>query len=90
LFSDDLKNMQNLNLCVRKFISFLPEFELRAFVWNKKLTGLTQYNQFVVSSRLQKNQDACLRACQVCFESIIAKLGATLSRFAIDFGEDFV
>ncbi len=32
---DDLSNMTGLNVCVRKFVSFLPEYELRAFVWDK-------------------------------------------------------
>jgi hypothetical protein len=81
---DDLVSMTGLNLCVRQFVSFLPEYEIRGFVWSGKLTALTQYNQFVVSERLKKNAAAAEAACRWCFENVIAKR-IELSRFAIDF-----
>ncbi len=81
---DDLVSMTGLNLCVRQFVSFLPEFEIRGFVWGGKLTALTQYNQFVVSQRLIANMVKAEEACRHCFDSVISKR-ISLSRFAIDF-----
>ena len=81
---DDLVTMKGLNVCIRRFCRFRPELEVRGFVWDGKLTALTQYNQFVVSKRLQSSFSAVQKACISCFETSI-RPKIDLQRYSIDF-----
>ena len=72
---DDLSNVASppkqsaeepepFNIVVRQWASI--QYEFRAFVYKKKLTGLTQYNEFVWIPTLEKLQDTVLVVCVCC------------------------
>lgn len=83
---DDLENMSSLQICIREFVYFDSALESRGFVWEGKLTALTQYNNFVVSKKLLSMKHQVEAACIKCFNELIGpKLEGRLKRYSIDF-----
>eukprot|EP01130_Rhizamoeba_saxonica_P005618 TRINITY_DN2240_c0_g1_i2.p1 TRINITY_DN2240_c0_g1~~TRINITY_DN2240_c0_g1_i2.p1 ORF type:complete len:362 (-),score=87.51 TRINITY_DN2240_c0_g1_i2:21-1106(-) len=48
---------EEFNVVVREFADFEVELELRAFVYNGKVTSVTQYNEYCFFPRLLKNRE---------------------------------
>jgi len=48
---------QEFNVVVREFATFEVELEFRAFVYGKKVTAITQYNQFCYFPRVTRHKD---------------------------------
>src|SRR3989338_902722 len=57
-----------LELIVRQFVSFLPEFELRAFVHQGRLTALSQYFADIYVPGLEASSEAIKGAVACYFE----------------------
>lgn len=83
---DDLRSAVEgaapLNVCCRQFVAFLPELEIRAFVWEGKLTCMTQYNHLVYSVALVRNRALVQASVEQLFERIRARVD--LRNYAID------
>jgi len=52
---------EEFNVVVREFARFEVELEFRGFVYNKKLTGLTQYNDFCYFPRIKHYKEEILQ-----------------------------
>lgn len=78
----------NENIVLRKFIDIDVDMEFRGFVYNKKLTALSQYNYLIYSKQLNENKIKILQAIQTFYEKNVAlKLDEAkfLTCFVIDF-----
>eukprot|EP00300_Choanocystis_sp_HF-7_P003774 c12877_g1_i1.p1 GENE.c12877_g1_i1~~c12877_g1_i1.p1 ORF type:complete len:384 (+),score=74.82 c12877_g1_i1:163-1152(+) len=71
------------NLVVREFRHFPVELEFRGFIHQRKLTGLTQYNEFCYFPILQTIQQQLLGLLVAEFESVLPKI--PLDSFVVDF-----
>lgn len=81
---DDLRNAPApLSLCVRRFAAFLPELEVRAFVWHGALTALTQYNALVCSAALLQHRERVAAAVADLFATALRDC-IKISNYAVD------
>jgi hypothetical protein len=55
---------------LRQWITIPPQFELRAFVFDRKLTALSQYYDNAYFYELIANKERILEVVQQCFEAI--------------------
>jgi len=75
---------QGFNVVVREFANFEVELEFRGFVFDKKLTAITQYNQFCYFPRVVQNKDYLLQVMSDFTENeVIASV--PLDSFVIDY-----
>uniref|UniRef100_A0A6B2LBB7 Cell division cycle protein 123 n=1 Tax=Arcella intermedia TaxID=1963864 RepID=A0A6B2LBB7_9EUKA len=85
---DDLRQYtlhpnQDFNVVVREFANFEVELEFRGFVYAKKLTAITQYNQFCYFPRVVKNKEYLHKVMkQFIEEELVQKV--SLNNFVID------
>lgn len=76
------------NFVIRKFFEIDVDMEFRGFVFDRKLTAVSQYNYLIHSERLCENKTVIANNIQTYYESIIAKKLADanfLKNFVIDF-----
>ncbi|KAK0044948.1 cell division cycle protein 123 [Biomphalaria pfeifferi] len=75
------------NFIIRKFVNFDVDMEFRGFVYNQRLTALSQYNYLIFSERLKNERNFYLKLIQNFFLQFIApKLEHFVSNYVIDFG----
>jgi hypothetical protein len=73
----------NQNAIIREFGNFDVENEFRAFIYNKKLTGITQYNNFCYFQNLQNtSKEIGEKIKRFVEEELVEKV--KLSNFVID------
>eukprot|EP01112_Ceratiomyxa_fruticulosa_P001529 TRINITY_DN1171_c0_g2_i1.p2 TRINITY_DN1171_c0_g2~~TRINITY_DN1171_c0_g2_i1.p2 ORF type:complete len:345 (+),score=71.78 TRINITY_DN1171_c0_g2_i1:218-1252(+) len=85
-YIEDTQNGKQVdfNVVVREFKNFDVSLEFRGFIYNRKLTALTQYNEFVFFESLQTHKDEILGAIVQFFEEkLIPKIA--LKNFVVDF-----
>ncbi|KAJ5072034.1 cell division cycle protein [Anaeramoeba ignava] len=64
-----------LSIFLRDFLTFPVELELRAFIYKKKFTSMTQYNQFLFFPRVFRTKDKILeKAKKFVEEELIPKI----------------
>jgi hypothetical protein len=73
------------NFIVRPFVPFDVENEFRAFVFQRRLTAITQYNELCYFPRLQHCHEDVCRVMTHTTEALIAQLPSTLHNCVIDF-----
>ena len=81
----DPSNVPIFNFVVRPFVQFDVENEFRAFVFKRRLTAITQYNELCYFPRLQLCHDAVCRAMMDTAAALILSLPPTLDNCVIDF-----
>lgn len=88
---NDLKEYVNspkaemLNVVIREFRFFHPELEFRAFIWNRKLTSITQYNEMCFFPCVLKHKSEIEKILRDQLENrIIPNIPHRLSNFALD------
>ena len=66
---DDLKSSLSLNLIVREFLMDRQSLrsEFRAFIHKRKLTALTQYNEYIVDRVLIEQKEVVLESVENFF-----------------------
>ena len=65
------------HLSVREFVAFPVDFELRAFVYDCRLTALSQYNNFVLSPGINRFHEAMLTSAREFVEGeVIPRMSA--------------
>eukprot|EP00211_Chloroparvula_japonica_P005551 CAMPEP_0119123782 /NCGR_PEP_ID=MMETSP1310-20130426/3611_1 /TAXON_ID=464262 /ORGANISM="Genus nov. species nov., Strain RCC2339" /LENGTH=347 /DNA_ID=CAMNT_0007113645 /DNA_START=139 /DNA_END=1182 /DNA_ORIENTATION=- len=73
------------NVVLREFVDFSPELEFRAFVYERRLTAITQYNPLVYFPRLPPHQDDVQTAMELFLaEMILPRLPAELASCVVD------
>ena len=74
-------------IVVRQFVDFEPELEFRGFVYEGKLTALTQYNEFVYFPRLAAHADLVSARIRDAFEGAIlpALTAGHQTNYVVDF-----
>ena len=76
---EDLKEFversEPLNLIIREFVEFSVKHELRGFVWKKRLTALSQYNNIAFLPSLVKNKDEIETNVKSFMENFIGIIG---------------
>ena len=72
------------HIVLRKWISIPPQFELRAFVFDRKLTALSQYYDNAYFTELVEHKERMLEVVQQCFEAIKDKCPVTPAEYSID------
>ena len=78
-----------LNLIIREFVEFPVEHELRGFVWKKKLTALSQYNNIAFLPSLVKNKDEIETNVKSFMEKFIGIIGDKIENFVVDIVLDY-
>jgi len=73
----------DFNLVIREFRTFAPEMEFRGFVYNKRLTALTQYNEFCYFPFLKSHSQAIVNKIEKDFEAMIKVI--PLKNYIVDF-----
>jgi hypothetical protein len=73
------------NFVVRPFVAFDAENEFRGFVFKRRLTAVTQYNELCYFPSLQLNHDSLLSAMSQSAFALIPSLPPTLDSCVIDF-----
>jgi len=73
----------DFNVVVREFRTFAPEMEFRGFVYNKKLTALTQYNEFCYFPFLKSHTQEIVNKIEKDFEAMIKAI--PLTNYIVDF-----
>ena len=58
------------HIVLRQWITIPPHYELRAFVFDRKLTALCQYYDNVYFAELVEQKDLILEVVQKCFEDM--------------------
>lgn len=85
-------NEEKYNIVIRHFHKITVEFEFRAFVYNRKLTGITQYNEFcffpILKTEIKEKEDILLiniiiEEFKIIFNKLIETI--PLKHFIIDF-----
>jgi len=77
------KPEESFNVVVREFANFEVELEFRGFAHGKKLTAITQYNQFCYFPRVVKNKELLLHIMKDFVENQLVHL-VPLANFVID------
>jgi len=94
-FAQEIKVRQtnpthDFNLCVREFVGFPVDYELRAFVYKGKFTCLSQYNNFVLSPGINKHAEGMAAECKTFLEGKVipglAEIG--LDSYVLDLALD--
>jgi len=75
---------EQFNVVVREFKWFDVAYEFRGFVYDKKLTALTQYNEFVYFPLLLKQKEKIVQDINDFFHKEMIPL-LNLSNYVIDF-----
>jgi len=76
---------KEFNIVVREFADFEVELEFRAFVYGKKVTAITQYNQFCYFPRVKKYKKLISTTiCKFIEEELISKGINNLNNFVLD------
>lgn len=90
---DDLKlsleKSESLNLIIREFVQFPVEHELRGFVWKKRLTALSQYNNIAFLPSLVKNKDEIENKVRIFMDKFIPIVSDRLENFVVDIVLDY-
>lgn len=68
---DDLSSATSLNLIIRQFLIDRQHLksEFRAFIFQRKFTGLTQYNEYIVDRYLLENKALILKTIEDFFRN---------------------
>jgi len=76
---------KEFNVVVREFADFEVELEFRAFVYGRKVTAITQYNQFCYFPRVKKYKELISTTiCKFIEEELISKGINHLNNFVLD------
>ena len=81
----DPSNVPTFCVVVRPFVHFDVENEFRAFVFKRRLTAITQYNELCYFPRLLLCHDAVCRAMVDTTAALMPSLPPTLDNCVIDF-----
>lgn len=84
-FRKHLQSESVLQCMVRRFCHFDPCMEFRGFVYKKKFTALTQYNDFCFFPELVAIKDDLLNCIKKQANVLIDKVAEQLASFVIDF-----
>jgi len=71
------------NMMVREYANFEVELEFRGFVYDDKLTAITQYNEFCYFPRLARYKDAIVETMVQFTQEMVGKF--TLKNYVVDF-----
>lgn len=88
LLAVEKKERFNENFVIRKFFHIDIDMEFRGFVYNGKLTCLSQYNYLIYSERLQQNKTEIQNSLKNFFyQNILNKLSEAKfpNKYVIDF-----
>ena len=86
---DCVARSEPLNLIIREFVKFPVELELRGFVWKKKLTALSQYNNIAFLPSLVKQKDEIEAKVKLFMEEFIKRVGEKIENFVVDIVLDY-
>jgi len=75
---------EEFNVVVREFKIFDVMLEFRGFVYNGKLTALTQYNEYVYFPQLINHKEIIESTIKKFFEDVLLGIGG-LKNFVVDF-----
>lgn len=78
----------NQHIVLREWVSIPTYCELRAFVMDRKITGLCQYYTSVYFPELVAEKEKMLRIAMACFQDIKDKLKIDPPEYSIDFAID--
>ena len=73
-----------LNLIIREFVDFPVEHELRGFVWKRKLTALSQYNNIAFLPSLVQKKDEIETKVKAFMDNFIGIIGDRVENFVVD------
>eukprot|EP00455_Lapot_gusevi_P008997 TRINITY_DN13990_c0_g1_i4.p1 TRINITY_DN13990_c0_g1~~TRINITY_DN13990_c0_g1_i4.p1 ORF type:complete len:187 (+),score=35.58 TRINITY_DN13990_c0_g1_i4:88-648(+) len=77
---------EQMRLIVREFNQFDVELEFRGFVYNSRLTGLTQYNECVFFPNLVQRKEEVEQSIRSQFETVLMPLlNNHLTNYVVDF-----
>eukprot|EP01155_Anaeramoeba_flamelloides_P030618 Anaeramoba_flamelloidesa87125_41.p1 GENE.a87125_41~~a87125_41.p1 ORF type:complete len:286 (-),score=87.49 a87125_41:123-980(-) len=82
-----VEGLFELQFWLREFHFFPVELEMRAFVYKKKLTALTQYNEFVYFPKIERNKSAIMEKVQNFVKQIIQEI--PFQNFVLDINPCF-
>ena len=78
-----------LNLIIREFVDFPVEHELRGFVWKRKLTALSQYNNIAFLPSLVQKKDEIETKVKAFMDNFIGIIGDRVENFVVDIVLDY-
>lgn len=91
IFQDMLLALEKIdlfheNFIIREFAAIDIDMEFRGFVFNRRLTGLSQYNYLIYSKRLNEHRDEIENEIKNFFyNQVLNKLNNFIENFIIDF-----
>jgi hypothetical protein len=73
---------------IRKWEHILPEFEFRAFVFNRKLTAITQYYKSTYVPKMSEQRENLEQRMKAFFNETEQLIPSRVSDYVVDFAVD--